>query len=135
MVPRDALNYSEGQKRFVSVTKKFASDALNDFADLQARVAALSRRESELLTNASAALEQMERCTEELCQARETILRHSRQLVDTAQLEELITDLKETVAFRKDSYGSFKDELTMAMAENTQAGALWDSARPQVVEF
>lgn len=63
----------ECENGFVLVAKKSANDVLKDLTDCQNRVAALSRRELKLLTNAAADSAQMRRATQKLRPSKATI--------------------------------------------------------------
>lgn len=114
-----AHNGIERQERFVSVDKMFASDALNDVADLRECVAASCTSEMELLATVSVAFNQIARATEKLRQALVTISTQCKELANVAQLKTSIENLEENVAFFEASKEGLENKFARATAEST----------------
>lgn len=77
----------ERQKEFVPETEKVKKDALNNVGSFRVLVTAACMREVELVSNASAASDQMEKATAELRQTRNTISMQSKELATVTQLK------------------------------------------------
>lgn len=69
---RESHHELELQDSFVFAAKNFASDALNDIGGFRERPVGLSRREIELLVNASMALSQLQSAAEKFRQTQNT---------------------------------------------------------------
>lgn len=79
--------------------EKAKKSALNNVSSLRERIAAVSMREEELLSNAFLASGDMARTTTELGLARDTISTLSKELANVAQLKSSINGLEDNVAF------------------------------------
>lgn len=101
------------QKGFVSAAEKSASDALNYESDLRKRVAALSRRETELSANDTVTLSRKAKATAEYC-----------------AVEDFEIELRRECCFPRGQLKEIsKGKLAKSSAVSTRIGMLLDSTR------